>query len=65
MPRRFCLPVSLAALALLTSCREARVEHYRVPKEKPAPTTVAPADAMAAATVPTGSEAITWTAPTT
>ena len=63
MPRRFCLPVSLAALALLTSCREARVEHYRVPKEKPAPTTVAPADAMASATVPTGSEAITWTAP--
>lgn len=63
MPRRFCLPASLAALALLTSCREPKVEHYRVPKEKPATTASAPADAMASATVPTGSEAIKWTAP--
>ncbi len=63
MPRRYCLPASLAALALLTSCREPKVEHYRVPKEKPVATAAAPADAMAAATVPTGSDAITWTAP--
>lgn len=63
MPRRFCLPASLAAVALLTSCREPKVEHYRVPKEQPAPAAAAPADPMASATVPTGSEAITWTAP--
>lgn len=65
MHRRLCLPVALATLALLASCREAKVEHYRVPKEKPVAAQAAtdPNAAMAATAVPTGSEAITWSAP--
>lgn len=63
MPRQFCLPASLAAVVLLTSCREPKVEHYRVPKEKTPASASTPGDAMASATVPTGNEVITWTAP--
>lgn len=64
MSSRIRLSASLAALALLASCREAKVEHYRVPKEVPAAATAAtPDDTMASATVPTGSEVFTWTAP--
>ncbi len=55
---------ALAFLVVLTGCRDPKVEHYRVPKEKPAATASTPADAMASATVPTSSEALTWSAPT-
>ena len=37
--------------------------HYRIPKETPPPASTAPATDMASATVPTGSEQLTWTAP--
>ena len=63
MFRRSAPPFALAALCLLTSCREAKVAHYRIPKETPPPASTAPATDMASATVPTGSEQLTWTAP--
>ena len=64
MSRRIVPLFTLAFLVVLTGCRDPKVEHYRVPKEKPAATAPNPADAMASATVPTGSDALTWTAPT-
>ncbi|MBP6508389.1 MAG: hypothetical protein KA257_12565 [Opitutaceae bacterium] len=56
-----------ATLSLLTACREAKVESYRVPKEAPPPATAMPSEAtgadMASTAVPTGTEHLTWTAP--
>lgn len=56
-----------ATLSLLTACREAKVESYRVPKETPPPVTAMPSAAtgadMASTAVPTGTEHLTWTAP--
>ncbi|MBK8859146.1 MAG: hypothetical protein IPN11_16170 [Opitutaceae bacterium] len=63
MSRRSALPFVLAAASLLTSCREARVGHYRVPKETPPPAATAPATDMASTAVPTGDGQLTWTAP--
>jgi hypothetical protein len=69
--------LTLAAFALLTACRDAKVENYRVPKEKPDPlppiltgevpvppsAPTAGAD-MASTAVPTATgEGLTWTAP--
>lgn len=61
MPRHPALLLILAGAALLPACREARVEHYRVPKE--AAVTPPAAPDMAATTVPTGREHLVWTAP--
>jgi hypothetical protein len=53
MSCRFALLAALAALPFLTSCREAKVASYRVPKETPPPT--APAQqAPTAGTLPDG-----------
>lgn len=70
-------PFLIAALALLPSCREAKVESYRVAKEAPEPlppiltggipaaaNTAAAGNSMASTAVPTASgNALTWTAP--
>jgi len=63
MFRRSAPSFALIALCLLTSCREAKVAHYRVPKETPPPASAAPVTDMASATVPTGNGQLTWTAP--
>jgi hypothetical protein len=63
---------SLAALATVlffTACREAKVAHYRIPKEKPPELppgmSAKPGADMATATVPVAQGAgLTWTAPT-
>ncbi len=63
MSRRSAPLFVLAAASLLTCCREAKVGHYRVPKEIPPPASTAPATDMASTAVPTGHGRLTWTAP--
>ncbi len=69
MSRRFHPILALALLALLPACREAKVAHYRVPKETPPPAPALPPPVtasepdMASTAVPTGSGQFVWTAP--
>jgi hypothetical protein len=63
MFRRSAPSFALIALCLLASCREAKVGHYRIPKETTPAAATAPATDMASATVPTGNGQLTWTAP--
>lgn len=66
MRLRRAIPAALTIILLLSACREAKVAHYRVPKEKPPtlPPAMAAGSGMADASVPTAQGAgLTWTAP--
>lgn len=59
--------LTLGGLLMLSSCREAKIESYRVPKEAapPAPLTQPSGSTMASSPVPTATGTdLTWNAPT-
>jgi hypothetical protein len=68
MRHRFASLAALATVLSFTACREAKVAHYRVPKEKapelPPGMSANPGGDMASTAVPTAQGAgLTWTAP--
>jgi hypothetical protein len=71
MPPRLPLCAALLTLLLAAGCRDREITAYRAPKDPveapvgPAGAPAAPGDSMANTAVPTGSDSLVWTAPST